>query len=298
MINYNLNNNEVIKVINLTVSDIVLNRTNTGSGIVFLQCTKGKISLKVNLFDIDLSTNKSEAFFPSERITVTNVSSNFKGRLFILNNELFREALVRLDLSVIGEFLRLRLAKKGRISSSTDNPMYGDLVKNAYLFSYNTFENLNLIAQQPDNRYKYDQVLCQLRSLFCFASSTIEIWRKNNSNAFEPPTYNRMEEHFKKFMELVSKHYKESREVSFYAQKMSLTPKYLNYISCSITKRTCKQIINTYVVNQLKNDLRYSDKNIQEIAYEYNFANQSFLGSFFKKLVGVSPRAFRNEKES
>ena len=87
-------------------------------------------------------------------------------------------------------------------------------------------------------------------------------------------------------------------EVSFYAQKMSLTPKYLNYISCSITKRTCKQIINTYVVNQLKNDLRYSDKNIQEIAYEYNFANQSFLGSFFKKLVGVSPRAFRNEKES
>ncbi|MGN0207639.1 MAG: hypothetical protein ACI4BC_10370, partial [Muribaculaceae bacterium] len=76
MINYNLKNDEVIKVINLTATDIELNRTNTGSSIVVLQCIKGKISLKMNLSDIDLSANKSEIFFPSERVTVTNVSSN------------------------------------------------------------------------------------------------------------------------------------------------------------------------------------------------------------------------------
>ena len=39
--------------------------------------------------------------------------------------------------------------------------------------------------------------------------------------------------------------------------------------------------------------LKNSTKSIREIAEEMNFANQSFLGKYFKEHIGMSPSQYR-----
>ncbi len=42
--------------------------------------------------------------------------------------------------------------------------------------------------------------------------------------------------------------------------------------------------------------LKSSNLNIQQISDELNFKSQSFFGKYFKKLTGMSPKAFRNSR--
>ena len=49
----------------------------------------------------------------------------------------------------------------------------------------------------------------------------------------------------------------------------------------------------TKVILEAKNLLRYSGKNIQQVAYELNFSNQSSFGKYFKHLTGMSPSQFQ-----
>jgi len=50
-------------------------------------------------------------------------------------------------------------------------------------------------------------------------------------------------------------------------------------------------------VMEAKTLLKFSERSIQEIAYALNFPNQSFFGSYFKRLTGMSPSQYRNLKE-
>ena len=43
--------------------------------------------------------------------------------------------------------------------------------------------------------------------------------------------------------------------------------------------------------------LKHSDKSIKEIAEEFNFPNQSFLGKYVKYYLGMYPARYRNTKE-
>lgn len=284
MADFSLNSDDDFKVIDITTKDVAINEMNKADNCVFIFLTSGSMTITVNLKELQVQENGGILVMPSELVGINDCSDDFAASLVIVRPHLMGEAMVRLEITVIGEFFSKRL--------------YGERPQaNIILFFKNTLENLKLISLQPNGKYKYEQVLCQLRCLFCFVSNIIEHWQQITGKTENTQAYNRMDEHFRSFISLVSLHYKTSREVSFYADAMNLTPKYLNYIVSTIAKKTCKQIINNYVIMHLKNDLRYTNKTIQELTYEYNFANQSFLGSFFKKIVGVSPRKFRNDKE-
>lgn len=75
-------------------------------------------------------------------------------------------------------------------------------------------------------------------------------------------------------------HYKENREVSFYADKLCITPKYLTTIIKAVSGKSAKDWILEYIILEVKALLRDSSLNIQEIVLRTNFANQSSLGRF------------------
>jgi AraC family transcriptional regulator, transcriptional activator of pobA len=81
--------------------------------------------------------------------------------------------------------------------------------------------------------------------------------------------------------------------VSYYAQRLNITPKYLNTISKSITGHTAKSIIDHYVVLKLKVDLSGSDCPIKQIAWNYNFSDVSFFTRYFRLHTGTTPTAYR-----
>ena len=63
----------------------------------------------------------------------------------------------------------------------------------------------------------------------------------------------------------------------------------------AVSKRRPNDWIDNYVTMEIRVMLRNSTMSIKEIAQELNFANQSFLGKYFKEHVGMSPKEYRKQ---
>lgn len=101
---------------------------------------------------------------------------------------------------------------------------------------------------------------------------------------------------FADFIKLVEKNFRTERRVSWYADELCITHKYLSQTIRSISKRTPSDWIDYYIVLEIRTMLRNSDMSIKEISQAINFPSQSFLGKFFKDKVGVSPTQYRKER--
>lgn len=97
------------------------------------------------------------------------------------------------------------------------------------------------------------------------------------------------------FMKLIHVHYAQERSVKFYASKLCISPKYLSLLVKEFTGRSAVQWIDSLVLMEAKNMLRYSGKNIQQVAYALNFPNQSSFGKYFKHLTGQSPTEYQKQ---
>ena len=95
------------------------------------------------------------------------------------------------------------------------------------------------------------------------------------------------------FMELVRSHYAKERSVGFYASRLFISPKYLSLVVKEATGKSAARWIDEFVLMEAKNMLRYSGKNIQQVAYALNFSNQSSFGKYFKHLTGMSPTEYQ-----
>ena len=103
----------------------------------------------------------------------------------------------------------------------------------------------------------------------------------------------RKEEILSKFILEVLQNFRTERSVSFYADKLCMTPKHLSAVAKEITSHTASELIDHYVIMEAKIMLAETSLTIQEISNKLNFANQSFFGKYFKHLTGCSPSAFR-----
>ena len=109
---------------------------------------------------------------------------------------------------------------------------------------------------------------------------------------------NRREEYFFRFIDLLAKHYKSSRRIDFYAERLCLTPKYLTTLVRAATGKSAKKWIDDFIISDAMFLLRHSDMSVQQIATDLNFPSQSFFGKFFKDHTGYSPSNFRLDKKS
>lgn len=112
--------------------------------------------------------------------------------------------------------------------------------------------------------------------------------RPTNGNAGS-----RRNEYVREFIRLVHVHFVRERSVSFYAEKMFISPKYLSLLVKESTGRSASRWIDDYVLMEAKNLLRFSGKNIQQVAYALNFSTQSSFGKYFKHLTGMSPTEYQ-----
>lgn len=102
---------------------------------------------------------------------------------------------------------------------------------------------------------------------------------------------------FKRFIDLLSKEEIKKKEVSYYADKLNVTSKYLSTIVKDVSGRTALKWITEYVVADIKYNLEHSETSIKEIADILGFENFSFFGKYVKKHLGMSPTDYRKELE-
>lgn len=107
------------------------------------------------------------------------------------------------------------------------------------------------------------------------------------------PGMARRNNYVRDFIKLVHEHHTRERSVSFYASKLFISSKYLSSLVREASGRSAAEWIDEYVILEAKNQLRFSGKNIQQIAYDLNFTNQSAFGKYFKHITGMSPTEFQ-----
>ena len=85
----------------------------------------------------------------------------------------------------------------------------------------------------------------------------------------------------------------QERGLSFYAGKLFLTPKYLSKLIKNVSGRSAHEWIDSFVILEAKNRLKYSDRPIKQIVSELNFPNQTTFYRFFKIQTGMTPTEYR-----
>lgn len=115
----------------------------------------------------------------------------------------------------------------------------------------------------------------------------------NTENIIYNDKTSRQSNLFNTFLDELEKYYKSERSVQFYAQKLSITPKYLSTITIAFTGHSASTVIDEYVAFKIKGMLYSKSETIKEISKQMNFPTQSFFGRYFKRITGVSPREYQ-----
>lgn len=106
---------------------------------------------------------------------------------------------------------------------------------------------------------------------------------------------NRTHEIIDDFYLLITKHANEQRNVAFYAKKLHLTPQYLSSFLKQKTGKSALQWIDHITILHAKTLLKSSNLSIKEISNELYFEETSVFCRYFKRIVGMSPKTYRNE---
>lgn len=130
-----------------------------------------------------------------------------------------------------------------------------------------------------------------LSSVFFFAS----FWdRKRREMELVAPAFSaRSQAMVDRFVRLVTEHHLKEHYLAFYARELEITPKYLSKLVREVTGRSAPDWIDSFLVLEAKNMLKYSDMAIKEIVFKLHFPDQSSFYKFFKLHTGMIPSEYR-----
>ena len=269
-----------------------------------LICRKGMAMLNVNYKDWELYEGAVITFFPNDVVELKvdgdckspqtengdcrspetengdckspQTANSFQVEILKYNPSLLREASLQLEQTVYSSLREDRCRKDTPVVTNIINGMFG---------------LLKVYFDQSECTCISQLVLCQLKAFFIGFHEYLQ--RNSQYRPDEVKSY-RVRELFNRFMMLLEKDYKISRDVNYYAEKMNISSKYLTNIVNQVTGHTPKTIIDQYVILQLKLHLKRSTQSIKEMAWEFHFADVSFFCRYFKKHTGLTPQQIRS----
>ena len=96
-------------------------------------------------------------------------------------------------------------------------------------------------------------------------------------------------------MDLLPEYVSKDRSVSFYSEKLCVTPKYLSVVCKSLTGKSALGWIHDYTTEIIRYKLKHSSHSIKEISESLNFPNLSFFGKYVRSHLGMSPTDYRKQ---
>ena len=243
--------------------------------ILMALCKKGKAQYSIDTRE--QMVNPGDLLFISERHILDNymASPNFECLCIMVSTKFYHE------------FVQNVKNVSSLLLFSMNNPVVSLTPREIQVFS-NYFQTIREKMADRSHQYRTPLVQALLLAMFYDMSNVIyRVERMTNRKQ------TRAEAIFANFIHLLEQNFRTQRRVSWYADQLCITPKYLSEIIKKISLRTPNEWIDNYVILEARVLLKNTTKSIKEITDELNFPNQSFLGKYFKEHVGVSPSEYR-----
>ncbi len=124
----------------------------------------------------------------------------------------------------------------------------------------------------------------------------IEIFSLIHSEPYQPLTENLSQPAmlYQKFIDLLISLSHKPHNMSYYADQLAVTPKYLSYVCKSQSGRTANDWIKQYVMHDAYRYLTSTDLSIKEIGSRLGYANFSFFCQSVRRFWGKTPLQIRN----
>lgn len=96
-----------------------------------------------------------------------------------------------------------------------------------------------------------------------------------------------------KFGKFLREHITKERRPSFYADKLNISPVYLNEIVKELSGQSSSQYIKNEIILLAKRELFHTSDSVKEIAFRLGFSDNAYFSRLFTETAGVSPIQFR-----
>lgn len=122
-----------------------------------------------------------------------------------------------------------------------------------------------------------------------------ELMKHDTMSLNDDPSTIHDKEIFNQFLQLLAKQSQKRQRVSYYANGLNITSKYLS----SVCKRVSGKSPIRWIIDSVMQDcyrlLSETDLTVKEISNRLGFPNSSFFGQYFREQAGVTPMEYRLE---
>lgn len=252
-------------------------------GYMAFFCIKGEFEVEINLKKFTIRKDSMFIYTPGNIVRVTNIDPREKESVHFVVVAISEDLMssTRFDFSKLyNESLRL-LESPCVVINENERGLYRKY-----------FDLIQEVSKMrmPNMR---ESVTALISSIFYLMGAMwtdrLTAAKKNGGDEMSTRSKIVLED----FLLLVRDHHTKERSLSFYADKLYLTPKYLSKLIKSVSGKSAHEWIDSFVILEAKNLLKYSDMSIKSIVYELNFPNQTTFYRFFKTKTGMTPSEYR-----
>lgn len=245
---------------------------------VLLFCHSGEAEITIDMERHHIVPNTDIILLPCSIFSVVSATEDLVVHYFAYSDEMFKIVSFRLNPAFI-HFLK-------------ENSCYTHTGETTLRAMQGLIEASNSIYKNKEHHFR-DTIAQNLLQIFILDIYD-KVQRLFTREQLEGS--NRKDELFKKFIRLVHTYCTTQRDVAFYARQLCISTRYLSAITQQMGSATAKEIIDQFLMLELKVALQSTGLSLKEIADKYRFPDQSFFGRFFKKHTGMSPKEFRAKK--
>jgi AraC family transcriptional regulator, transcriptional activator of pobA len=155
-------------------------------------------------------------------------------------------------------------------------------------------ERLELVMEffrTPTHYHQTEMLKCALWMVYLEMSN---IFMHQCDDAIGPTETDRKRALFMKFVKMLPLYVRSARSVGFYASKLCVSCQYLERVIKALSGQTAFQWIQRSLIGEVNQQLKDTDKPIQQIADEFGFPDQATFTKYYKRSSDLTPSEYRN----
>lgn len=278
---YNILNEDVYASRNIDDLQKIYTGRKENTPLAIVVCVNGEINFEINGNSYNLGPRQLIMLGAHTSVEKCCSSKDFKGSVLYISERIL---LDNLNLNNIIWENAFTLSNAPIVS-----------IDDKFVSIFESYGKLIYLSiQQEERPYHEDIITSLIKALILEMFNALQ----NSSSRRDTPGKHLVRQGdilFKKFITLLGEREVKPRMVSWYAQELCVTPKYLSTTCKAVSGKTANAWINEFVVRDIHKLLKHSDKSIKEICDYLDFPNLSFFGKYVKAHLGYSPKEYRRK---